>query len=66
MEKLRVRIIFKSGRITEITSHNYYKGQFKEWCYRNFIKNEWSRYDFVLWNDCLINVNEIEKVEEIE
>ena len=65
MEKLKVRIKFKSGATKELTAHNFYKGQFREWCVRNFVKNEFQAYDFVIWNDCYVNLRELEYIDEI-
>jgi hypothetical protein len=62
---LKVRIIFKSGRITELESKDFYVGQFRQWIDRNFKKNTGEIYEWVVWNDFMVNVNEIEKVEEI-
>lgn len=66
MEKLKVKIMFKSGKVRQIESSDFHKGQFKEWCEKNFIKNELQRYDMVIWNNIFINVGEIELIEEIE
>ncbi|MCA1027019.1 hypothetical protein LCM23_13035 [Cytobacillus kochii] len=66
MKNLIIRIIFKSGRITEINSKDFYQGQFRQWIDRNFIKNSHETYGWVVWDDCLINVSEIEKVEEVK
>ena len=66
MKKLNVRIIHRSGRVTTLTSHDYYEGQFKEWCIRNFQKPNGDAFHWTIWNDVMLNLNEIEKIEEIK
>jgi hypothetical protein len=66
MEKLKVRVHFKSGRTLELTSHDYYKGQFREWCIRNFMGNNGSIVGGILWGDVFVNVSQIEYVEEVK
>jgi hypothetical protein len=66
LEKLKVKITFKSGNIKEIESNDYYKGQFREWCVSNFIKNEFKRFDSIIWNNIYINIGEIEFIDEIQ
>lgn len=66
MEKLKVKITFRSGRTKYIESYEHYKGQFRTWVDHNFIKSDGGTYDFVAFNNILININEIETIEEIE
>lgn len=63
MEKLKLKIFFKSGNTVELVSNEYYKGQFKEWCVRNFVKNEFQRHEFIIWNDLFVNISEIEQIK---
>ena len=65
MEKLKVRITFRSGSTKEIESNDFYKGQFKQWCEKNIIKNQFQRYGLVVWNNTLINVDQIEFIDEV-
>lgn len=66
MEKLKVRIYFKSGHQTDIESNDYYKGQFREWCNSQLVNQKSNRaFDFIIWNNIFINIYEIERIEEI-
>jgi hypothetical protein len=65
LDNLRVRITFKSGNTNIILSKTHYRGQFADWFKANFLKNEFATYNWVTWDNIFINVNEVEKVEEI-
>lgn len=65
MEKLKVKITFKSGNFKVIESNDFYKGQFIEWVDTNLVKNEFEKYNFVVWNNMFINVDQVEFIDEI-
>lgn len=65
MENLKVKITFKSGNTKVIESTSFYKGQFGQWVDKNLIKNEYQKYSFVVWNNILINLDQVEFMDEL-
>lgn len=66
MNILKVLITFKSGRTLIIESRDFKKGEFRGWVDRNFVKGNGEVYEFVVWNNILVNSREVESVQEIQ
>lgn len=65
MENMKVKITFKSGSVRIFESSDFKKGQFRQWCEVNLVRNNFERYGFVIWNNVFVNVAEIETIDEI-
>lgn len=62
---LKVRIDLKSGNYTDCTFDDYDESQFREWCNKTLVDDKGNKYDLIIYDNCCINTNEIERIYKL-